>query len=105
MHNLKEIRKNFDSFKKSLHKRNVSIDFELLKKTDEENRELIQKKEVLENEKKNISKKKDKNLFEKSKETQNLDKITQKQKTIKRIRYDFINIHVPRRCTKWKRCK
>ena len=84
MHNLKEIRKNFDSFKKSLHKRNVSIDFELLKKTDEENRELIQKKEVLENEKKNISKSKDKNLFEKSKEiSKKLDEITKKQKIVK----------------------
>ena len=44
MHNLKEIRKNFESFKKSLHKRNIDIDFQLLKKLDEENRELIQKK-------------------------------------------------------------
>ena len=84
MHNLKEIRKNFESFKKSLHKRNIDIDFQLLKKLDEENRELIQKKESLENEKKNISKSKDENLFKKSKEiSKNLDEITQKQKTIK----------------------
>ena len=84
MHNLKEIRKNFDSFQKSLHKRNIDIDFQLLKKLDEENRELIQKKESLENEKKNISKSKDENLFKKSKEiSKNLDEITQKQKTIK----------------------
>ena len=84
MHNLKEIRKNFDSFQKSLHKRNIDIDFQLLKKLDEENRDLIQKKESLENEKKNISKSKDENLFKKSKEiSKNLDEITQKQKTIK----------------------
>ena len=84
MHNLKEIRKNFESFKKSLHKRNIDIDFQLLKKLDEENRDLIQKKESLENEKKNISKSKDENLFKKSKEiSKNLDEITQKQKTIK----------------------
>jgi seryl-tRNA synthetase len=84
MHNLKEIRKNFDSFKKSLLKRNVDIDFELLKKLDETNRELIQKKEAFENEKKNISKSKDENLFKKSKEISNhLDVITEKQKKIK----------------------
>ena len=95
MHNLKEIRKNFDSFKKSLHKRNIDIDFQLLKKLDEENRELIQKKESLENEKKNISKSKDENLFKKSKEiSKNLDEITQKQKTIKR-ELDMILSDIP----------
>ena len=95
MHNLKEIRKNFDSFKKSLHKRNIDIDFQLLKKLDEENRELIQKKESLENEKKNISKSKDENLFKKSKEiSKNLDEITQKQKSIKR-KLDMILSNIP----------
>ena len=95
MHNLKEIRKNFESFKKSLHKRNIDIDFQLLKKLDEENRELIQKKESLENEKKNISKSKDENLFKKSKEiSKNLDEITQKQKTIKR-ELDMILSNIP----------
>ena len=95
MHNLKEIRKNFESFKKSLHKRNIDIDFQLLKKLDEENRELIQKKESLENEKKNISKSKDENLFKKSKEiSKNLDEITQKQKTIKR-ELDMILSDIP----------
>ena len=85
MHNLKEIRKNFDSFKKSLNKRNVDIDLELLKKLDEENRKLIQNKETLENEKKNISKSKDENLFKRSKEiSKNLDEITEKQKIIKK---------------------
>ena len=95
MHNLKEIRKNFESFKKSLHKRNIDIDFQLLKKLDEENRELIQKKESLENEKKNISKSKDENLFKKSKEiSKNLDEITQKQKIIKR-ELDMILSNIP----------
>ena len=84
MYNLKETRKDFDSFKKSLLKRNVDIDFELLKKLDETNRELIQKKEAFENEKKNISKSKDENLFKKSKEISNhLDVINEKQKKIK----------------------
>ena len=44
MHNLKEVRKNFDDFKKSLIKRDVNIDFDLLKKLDEKNRDLIHKK-------------------------------------------------------------
>jgi len=67
MHNLKEIRKNFENFKKTLENRSVEIDFLSLEKFDKENRELIQKKENLEKEKKEISKSKDKSLFEKSK--------------------------------------
>ena len=95
MHNLKEIRKNFDSFKKSLNKRNVDVDLELLKKLDEENRKLIQNKETLENEKKNISKSKDENLFKKSKEiSKNLDEITEKQKSIKK-ELDIILSNIP----------
>ena len=84
MHNLKDIRKNFDSFKESLQKRYVDIDFEHLKKLDEINRELIQKKETFEKEKKYISKSKDESLFKKSKEISNqLNLITDKQKKIK----------------------
>ena len=52
MHNLKEIRKDFDTFKNALEKRFVNIDFDKLKDLDLKNRELIQKKESLENEKK-----------------------------------------------------
>ena len=84
MHNLKVIRNDFDSFKKSLQRRNVNIDFEHLKKLDEINRELIQKKEAFEKEKKYISKSKDESLFNKSKEISNqLDLISEKQKKIK----------------------
>ena len=81
MHNLKEIRKNFDAFKKALEGRSVKIDFEELKDLDIKNRELIQKKETLEKEKKDISKSKDKALFEKSKEiSSSIEKITEQQK-------------------------
>ena len=66
MHNLKEIRKNYENFKKALQKRFVDIDFDELANLDKNNRELIQKKENLEKEKKDISKSKDKSLFEKS---------------------------------------
>ena len=84
MHNLKEIRKDFDAFKKALEKRSVDIDFNKLKNLDIQNREFIQKKEALEKEKKEISKSKDKSLFAKSKEiSSDIDKITEQQKKIK----------------------
>ena len=84
MHNIKEIRKDFTLFKKSVQKRNVDIDFENLKKLDEINRELIQRKEAFEKEKKDISKSKDESLFKKSKEISiKLDLVTEKQKKIK----------------------
>ena len=84
MHNLKEIRKDFENFEKGLKKRFVKIDFEKLKHLDLQNREFIQKKEILEKEKKDISKSKDKTLFAKSKEiTKSLDDISEKQKQIK----------------------
>ena len=85
MHNLKEIRKDFDVFEKSLKKRSIDIDFKKIKDLDEKNRELIQKKEALEKEKKDISKSKDKSLFEKSKEISlNLEKIIDQQKIVKK---------------------
>ena len=84
MHNLKEIRKNYENFKKALQKRFIDIDFDELANLDKNNRELIQKKENLEKEKKDISKSKDKSLFEKSKQISlSIDKITEEQNTIK----------------------
>ena len=84
MHNIKEIRKDFSKFQKSLEKRNINFDFEKIQKLDEQNRDLIQKKESLEKEKKDISKSKDESLFKKSKEiSKELDKIVEDQKQIK----------------------
>ena len=84
MHNLKEIRKDFDLFKRSLEKRSINIDFERIKNLDIKNRELIQNKEKLEKEKKDISKSKDKSLFAKSKEISlNIEKISNQQKKTK----------------------
>ena len=81
MHNLKEIRKDFEKFRKSIQFRNIDIDIDNLKELDEINRNLIQKKENFENEKKNISKSKDEALFEKSKEISiQLDKVLEEQK-------------------------
>ena len=84
MHNLKEVRKNFNEFKKSLEKRPSKFDFSKLEKLDNEYRKLIQKKELLEKEKKDISRSKDQSLFEKSKKiSDDIDIIDEKQKKIK----------------------
>jgi len=44
MHNIKDIRKNYDHFAKSLEKRFLTIDIDKIKDLDEKNRALIQKK-------------------------------------------------------------
>ena len=67
MHNLKEIRKNIELFKKKIKERNALIDFDSLIQKDKDNRDLIQKKEKLEQEKKLLSKKKDPENFTQSK--------------------------------------
>ena len=83
MHNLKEIRKDFESFRKKIEKRSVDINFDELKDLDIKNREFIQKKETLEKEKKDISKSKDKSLFSRSKEISvSIDKIVSEQEII-----------------------
>ena len=84
MHNIKEIRKDFNNFKKLLQNRNIVVDIENIKNLDEANRKLIQKKENLESEKKDISKSKDESLFKKSKEiSKEIELISIKQKQIK----------------------
>ncbi len=68
MHNIKDIRKDFENFKDKLKNRNIDVSFDNILSLDEENRKLIQEKEKFEMEKKTISKSKDQSLFEKSKE-------------------------------------
>ena len=95
MHNLKEIRKDFDTFKKKLKIRSANVDFDKLKDLDVQNRDFIQKKETLEKEKKDISKSKDKSLFSKSKKiSKSIDEITEKQKQIK-LSLDNILSNIP----------
>ena len=67
MHNIKDIRNDILSFKRSLKKRFLDFDTDKILKLDENNRKYILEKETLEKEKKDISKLKDKTLFEKSK--------------------------------------
>ena len=66
MHNIKEIRNNIGAFKEALNKRYLDIDVDKILSLDESNRKFIQQREILEKEKKDISKSKDKTLFEKS---------------------------------------
>ena len=95
MHNLKEIRKDYKAFAKSLENRFINIDIINLQKLDEKNRELIRKKELLENQKKDISRSQDKDLFQKSKEISiELDKISQNQKKTK-LELDNILSNIP----------
>ena len=68
MHNLKDLRSNLDHFKKKLKERNVDFDIANFSKKDSLNRELINKKEKLEQEKKFLSKSKDELNFTKSKQ-------------------------------------
>ena len=95
MHNLKEIRKDFSAFQKSLEKRSVNIDFDKLQKLDEQNRILIQEKESLEKQKKDISKSKDEKLFKKSKKlSSSLIEVSEKQKETS-IELQNILSHIP----------
>ena len=80
MHNIKDIRKDLIFFKKKISDRNFSINFDELLTLDKDNRELIQKKEKKEQEKKLISKVKDSTNFKKSKTlSKEIDEISKKQ--------------------------
>jgi len=84
MHNIKDIKKDIQSFRDSLKKRFLEIDVDKIIILDEDNRKYIQKKETLEKEKKDISKSKDKKLFQKSKDISiEIEKIRKLQSDIK----------------------
>ena len=92
MHNIKDIRNNFDNFKNIIKSRNISIDLDQILDLDKSNRKLIQEKETLEQEKKEISKKKDKSLFAKSKEiSEKILTINKKQFLIKNKLDDLLS--------------
>ena len=95
MHNIKEIRNDIEGFTKSLKKRFVDIDIKKIISLDESNRKFIQEKEILEREKKDISKSKEKSLFEKSKSISiEIEKISKLQKVVK-IQLDSILSSIP----------
>jgi seryl-tRNA synthetase len=85
MHSIKEIRNDIEAFKEALDKRFLDIGVDKILSLDEDNRKYIQQKEILEQEKKEISKSKDKTLFEKSKSISiKISKIIQQQSNVKK---------------------
>ena len=97
MHNLKDLRKNLEIFKKKFKHRNLDFNTDKFVKADKANRELINKKELLEQEKKQLSKSKEKSNFEKSKKiSDQIDKLLleqeKAQETINQIVSNLPNI-------------
>ena len=92
MHNIKEIRKNLDFFKKKIAQRNTVVDFDNLIILDENNRDLINQKEKKEQEKKILSKLKVSTNFEKSKNlSKDIDKIAKLQTTLQHQIFKIIS--------------
>ncbi len=80
MHDLKNLRKNIDIYKKKFKDRNVDFNISDFNKKDKLNRDLISKKEKLEQEKKNLSRSKDESNFTKSKKiSEEISSISKKQ--------------------------
>ena len=80
MHNIKELRKNLDNFKKKLYDRNFEFKTEIFENLDKTNRKLISQKEKLEEEKGILSKSKEKSNFERSKKiSAEISKISKEQ--------------------------
>ena len=95
MHNLKDIRNNLDFFKIKIKERNVNLDFEQLLDLDKENRELIRNKEILEQEKKILSKSKEEKNFDKSKKLSKEIEIISETQIKKKIVIDSILSKIP----------
>ncbi len=92
MHNIKDIRNDFDNFKNIIKLRNISIDLDEILVLDKKNRSLIQQKEAFEQEKKSISKSQDKSLFAKSKEiSEKILSINKEQSLIKNKLEDILS--------------
>ncbi len=80
MHNIKDLRKNINNFKKKLLERNCNFNIKEFENLDKNNRRLIAEKEKLEQEKKILSKSKVKSNFEKSKKiSEEISKISNDQ--------------------------
>ncbi len=95
MHNIKSIRENSDLYKKKLEDRNIKVNLKDLLDLDKKNREIIQKKEKLEQEKKAISKTKDKSQFEKSKKiSKEIETLESSQKKLQK-QIDLILNFIP----------
>ena len=95
MHNIKDIRNNFDNFKNIIKSRNISVNLDQILDLDQKNRKLIQEKESLEQEKKNISKKQDKSLFAKSKEISEKILFINKEQSLVKNKLDNVLSSIP----------
>jgi seryl-tRNA synthetase len=97
MHNIKNLRKNLESFKKKFKDRNLDFDINKFNEFDKLNRKLINEKETLEQEKKFLSKSKDKSNFDKSKKISDeisaiIKKQNKSQKDLNKIIFSLPNI-------------
>jgi len=97
MHNIKDLRKNLDYYKKKFKDRNLDFDIKKFNEKDELNRKFIKDKEKLEQEKKLLSKSKDKSNFEKSKKISDeisilLKKQNESQNILNNIIFSLPNI-------------
>ena len=80
MHNIKDLRKNLNIYKKKLSDRNFDFKTELFKNLDDHNRKLVSEKEKLEQEKGILSKSKDQSNFDKSKKiSEQISKLSKEQ--------------------------
>ena len=92
MHNIKDLRKNLTVYQKNFLKRNFDLKIDEFKNLDETNRKLITEKEKFEQEKKILSKTKEKSNFEKSKKiSEKISKITTEQQNAQKKLNDFLN--------------
>ena len=93
MHNTKDLRKNLERFKKKLLDRNFKFDIKLFDNLDNINRELISSKEMLEQQKKKLSKSNDKSNYAKSKEiSEEISKISNEQIVAQKKLDDLLHI-------------
>ena len=92
MHSIKDLRKNPEKYKKKLLDRNINFDLDLFKDLDKNNRNLISEKEKLEQEKKLLSKSKDKSNFEKSKKiSDEISRISENQNIAQKKLNNLLN--------------
>jgi len=94
MHNIKELRKNPETYKLKFKERNVTFDIEQFVTLDKKNRDLIYKKETLEQEKKLLSKSKDEENHERSKKiSEQINQLSEEQlKTQKNLNLILFNL-------------
>ena len=95
MHNIKTIRENPEVFKKNLEARNSKVNLNDFFELDKKNREIIQVKEKLEQERKTISKQKNEAQFERSKKISSEIKLLEKSLEDIKIKIDKILNFLP----------